>query len=171
LEGALRGTFRDGFAFSIFSFSSRLTHLFSLDNYYTLWSRLEALSHPFASMMRFVDAYLLLATFGCRGSKFLSFRAAPTGLLLACPESFREDPDAHCLRNRKLDNVPNGILVTPEYVIDSGIYDNIDFSRISAKMEISGVIKKTMQLFAKACILLNSLIPQKGVLTSSRVRA
>ena len=48
--------------------------------------------------------------------------------------------------NRKLDNAPNGMLVTPEYVTDSRTYDSIDFAGISAKVEISGVIKKTTQL-------------------------
>ena len=74
------------------------------------------------------------------------------------------------MSNRKLDNMPNGMLVTPEYAMNSSSYDNIDFAGILAKEEIPGVIKKTAQLLAVACILLNSLTPQKGVLASSRAR-
>jgi hypothetical protein len=47
--------------------------------------------------------------------------------------------------NKKLDNAPNGMLVTPEYIIKSSSYDNIDFAGILAKVEISSVIKKAIQ--------------------------
>jgi hypothetical protein len=42
--------------------------------------------------------------------------------------------------NRKPANAPNGMLVTSEYVTDSRTYYSIDFTDISAKVEISGVI-------------------------------
>jgi hypothetical protein len=70
--------------------------------------------------------------------------------------------------NRKLANTPNGMLVTPG--INSSTYGNIVFAGISAKVEISGVIKKITQLPAMACILRNSITPQKGVLSRSRAR-
>jgi hypothetical protein len=73
--------------------------------------------------------------------------------------------------NRKLDNALNEMLVTPKDAIKTSTYDNIDFAGNLANVEISGVIKKTTQLPAMACILLNSLTLQKGVLASSRTRA
>ena len=121
MKGALRRTFGDGFEIVIFSFTSRLTHLFTLDNYYTLWS------------LQRVQSFVIPA----------------------CPESFRKNSDTHFLRNRTYDSAPNGILVAPEYVTDSRTYDSIDFAGISAKVEIFGIIKKTTQLLAMACILLN----------------
>jgi hypothetical protein len=72
---------------------------------------------------------------------------------------------------RKLDNTPNGMLLTPKYTIDSGTYDDIEFAGSLAKVVIYGVIKRTTQLLALAYILLYSLTPQKGVLARSRARA
>ncbi len=46
--------------------------------------------------------------------------------------------------DRKLANAPNGILVTPEYPINSNSYSNIAFAGISAKVEIFGVIKRPL---------------------------
>jgi len=38
-----------------------------------------------------------------------------------------------CMSNRKLDNMPNVMLVPPEYAIDSSSYDNIDVAGILAQ--------------------------------------
>ena len=49
-------------------FDSKFVKLFlNGQRAYFLWSGLAALSHPFASMMRFMDAYLLLAAVGATG--------------------------------------------------------------------------------------------------------
>ena len=62
---------------------------------------LEALSHPFASMMRFMDAYLLLATVGCAFARKSFFRSArllskPVQILFAA----LYNRESYYLRNR-----------------------------------------------------------------------